>query len=48
MPTTKQILAELKKKGSEQTRKIFARHGASSDNLYGVKVADMKVIAKPL
>ena len=48
MPTTKQILAELKKKGSEQTRKIFARHGASSDNLYGVKVADMKVIAKKI
>ena len=43
----KQILTELKKKGSEQTRKTYLRHGAP-DNLFGVKVADMKVVAKKI
>ncbi len=45
MATTKTILAEMKKKGTEKNRKTFARHGAP-DDLYGVSVADMKVIAK--
>ena len=40
-------MKELKKKGSEQTRKIYQRHGAS-DNLFGVKAADLKVIAKSI
>ena len=46
MITTAQILTELKKKGSAQTRKIFARHGAPVDNMFGVKVGDLKPIAK--
>lgn len=46
MPTVNQVMKELEKKGSEQTRKIFAKHGASSDNMFGVKVGDLKVIAK--
>ena len=48
MTTVNQVMKSLKAKGSEQTRKIFARHGAASDKLYGVKVADMKVIAKTI
>ncbi len=47
MSTVKQILKQLEKKGSAQTRKIFARHGAP-DDMYGVKVADLKVIAKSI
>ncbi|MDB4614630.1 DNA alkylation repair protein [bacterium] len=47
MKTVKQVLNALKKKGSEQTRKTFARHGAP-DDMFGVKVADLKVIAKSL
>jgi hypothetical protein len=27
MPTVASIMAELKKKGTEKTRKIYARHG---------------------
>lgn len=48
MPTLKQVMKSLEAKGSEQTRKIFQRHGATSGELYGVKVADMKVIAKTI
>lgn len=35
----------LESKGSEQTRKIYSRHGAPA-NLFGVKVGDMKPIEK--
>lgn len=42
-----QVLAELKKKGSEQTRKTFARHGIDVP-MFGVKVADLKLIAKKI
>jgi 3-methyladenine DNA glycosylase AlkD len=48
MPTVASILAALKKKGTEQTRKIYARHGMLTDNMFGVKVADLKVIAKTI
>lgn len=47
MATVRTIMQQLKKKGSEQTRKIFQRHGASGD-MYGVRVADLKVIAKSI
>jgi len=48
MPTAASILAALKKKGTEQNRKIYARHGMVSDRLYGVSMADLKVIAKTI
>jgi 3-methyladenine DNA glycosylase AlkD len=48
MPSVTSIMAELKKKGSEKTRKIYARHGMATDNMYGVSVADLKVIAKTI
>jgi 3-methyladenine DNA glycosylase AlkD len=43
--TTKEIMTELAKMGSESTRKIFANHGAPKE-MFGVKVGDMKTIVK--
>jgi 3-methyladenine DNA glycosylase AlkD len=43
--TTEQIMKELEKKGSESIRKIFRNHG-NNGPMYGVKVADLKVIQK--
>lgn len=40
-------MAALEKKGSEQTRKTMARHGAP-DNMFGVKIAELKMIAKQI
>lgn len=48
MPTVTSIMAELKKKGSEKTRQIYGRHGMATKNMYGVSVADLKVIAKTI
>jgi 3-methyladenine DNA glycosylase AlkD len=47
MNTVTQVMAELKKKGTAQTRKTFHRHGAPA-NCFGVKVGDLKVIAKKI
>jgi 3-methyladenine DNA glycosylase AlkD len=47
MNTVNQVMGALKKKGNPQRRQLFMRHGAS-DRLYGVSVADMKVIAKTI
>jgi 3-methyladenine DNA glycosylase AlkD len=46
MPTATSILSELKKKGSAQTRKIYARHGMNTENMYGVSMAELKVFTK--
>lgn len=43
--TTKEVLAELKKAGNEQTKKIFLKHGAK-EPFYGVKIEDLKKIQK--
>jgi 3-methyladenine DNA glycosylase AlkD len=48
MPTVSSILAELKSKGSESTRKTYARHGMVPDRVFGVSVADLKLIAKTI
>ena len=48
MTTSAEILTELKSKGSDQTRKTFLNHGAPSDQVWGVKVGDMKPIAKKI
>lgn len=48
MPTVASVMSELKKKGKESTRKIYARHGMATENMYGVSVADLKVIAKTI
>ena len=47
METVEEVMTALEKKGSEQTRKTFARHGAP-EAMFGVKVADMKTIAKKI
>lgn len=47
MNTVSQVMTALKKAGTAQTRKTFARHGAP-ENLFGVKVGDLKVIAKQI
>ena len=47
METVKEVMAELRKKGSEQTRKTLRRHGVTGD-LFGVKVGDLKPIAKKI
>jgi 3-methyladenine DNA glycosylase AlkD len=47
MNSVSEVMAELKKKGSDQTRKTFLRHGAP-ENMFGVKIADLKVIAKKI
>ena len=48
MPTVTSILADLKSKGSEKTRAIYARHGMAPERCFGVSVADLKVIAKTI
>ena len=48
MPTANSILTELKAKGTEKTRKIYVRHGMPPDHVFGVSVADLKVIAKTI
>jgi hypothetical protein len=47
MATVDQIMAELQKRGKEQTRKTYARHGIDIP-MYGVSVADLKTIAKKI
>jgi 3-methyladenine DNA glycosylase AlkD len=48
MQTVEEVLNELKKYGSEQTRKTFARHGADPSRMFGVKVGDLKTIVKQI
>jgi 3-methyladenine DNA glycosylase AlkD len=47
-PTAASILADLKSKGKESTRKIYARHGMDPARAYGVSVADLKLVAKTI
>ncbi|MDQ8189313.1 DNA alkylation repair protein [Roseibacillus persicicus] len=47
MKTVTEVLAALESKGTEQTRKIYRRHGATGE-FFGVKVGDLKVIAKQI
>ncbi len=48
MPTVVSIMAELKKKGSEKTRRMYARHGMATKNMFGVSIADLKIIQKTI
>ena len=43
--TADEVLVQLKKLGSEQTKKTLMRHGAK-EPFFGVKVADLKTIQK--
>jgi 3-methyladenine DNA glycosylase AlkD len=46
--TVSSIVADLKKKGTAQTRKTYGRHGMDPERLLGVSAADMKLVAKSL
>jgi 3-methyladenine DNA glycosylase AlkD len=48
MTNLKAVMAELKKKGNEKTRKIYARHGMLEERTFGVSMADLKKIAKTI
>lgn len=48
MNTVAEVMTELKKKGSVERIKAFVKHGAPPNNMFGVSVADMKVIAKKI
>ncbi len=48
MKTVKQVMAALKKAGNPLRIQTFANHGAPTDKMFGVSVADMKVIAKQI
>lgn len=48
MQSVEQVMAALEAKGTAQTRKTFARHGGPLDSMFGVKVGDMKEIAKKI
>jgi len=46
--TLNSVMAELKAKGSEKTRSTYVRHGMPADKVFGVSVAEMKLIAKKI
>ena len=46
--TVESVVSELRAKGSQKTRAIYARHGMAAERTLGVSVADMKAIAKKL
>jgi 3-methyladenine DNA glycosylase AlkD len=48
MPTLKSIMDILKSKGSEKTRATYVRHGMPAGRLYGVSVAELKLVAKTI
>ncbi len=45
--TSKEVMTELKKLGTAQTKKTWANHGATGE-FFGVKVGDMKLIQKKI
>lgn len=45
--TLNEVMSDLERLGTEQTRKTYRNHGANG-NLFGVKVGDMKVVAKKI
>lgn len=47
MNNVNEVMSALKKVGSAQSRKIYAKHGAP-ENMFGCKVADMKTIANKI
>jgi hypothetical protein len=46
--TLNSVMAELKAKRSEKTRTTYIRHGMPADRVFGVSVAEMKLIAKKI
>jgi len=48
MNTLAEVMTALKNKGNEARIKLFVKHGAPANKMFGVSVADMKVIAKKI
>jgi len=48
MLTLAEVMLELEQLGTEQTRRTFVRHGAPLDQIFGVKVGDLKTILKKI
>ena len=48
MQTLVEVMLELERLGTEQTRRTFVRHGAPPDQIFGVKVGDLKTILKKI
>jgi 3-methyladenine DNA glycosylase AlkD len=48
MPTVTSVMADLRAKGSDATRRIYARHGMPQERTLGVSVASLKVIARQI
>ena len=46
--TAPTLMAELEKLGSEQSRKIYARHGAPAASMYGVSFANIYALQKQI
>lgn len=38
------VIKDLERRGTEQTRKTFARHGAPVAQMFGVKVGDLRTV----
>ena len=45
--TYREVMRELKSKGTAQNRKVYARHGAG-DRLYGVSFGDLRKLQKKI
>ena len=48
MTTVAKVMAQLKKKGDPRRLDVFAKHGAPIEDMFGVSVADMKVLAREI
>ena len=48
MNTLEQVMAALEQAGNPSHLKTFGRHGAPLDRMFGVSVADMKVLARQI
>lgn len=48
METVAEVMAELKKKGDPKRVVLYGKHGGPTDKMFGVTIADMKVIAKKI
>ena len=48
MLTLAEVMLELEQLGTEQTRRTYVRHGAPEDQIFGVKIGDMKAILKKI
>lgn len=48
MLTLAEVMLELEQLGTEQTRRTFVRHGAPADQIFGVRIGDMKKILKKI